>query len=288
MTARCTLNGHGFQFLFDALLNNAYAKLKRQKKKAIHPLLCPSEKFPGLHELSAQDPRPAGTFFADANAYLDLEFSDDAIASIQSVLLEEMQRARQILRECENHPQPWKVFNIPEALNAQLEELLYFARWFQCDLNPEDDALAQQVMERRIQGNVPGCSDLTTTVPLIPKVASESFEELVTRHLQALPTERWNELRAYAADSNNPNDILEAFDPDLTPERLVNECILEVSGPLMSDYLKGNYETSADKLGEVEGKPVYYINAGGFYIYEHPNGHCLQVDITLPATPPGW
>ncbi|RCK43207.1 hypothetical protein TH30_19510 [Thalassospira profundimaris] len=31
MTAKCTINGHGFQFLFDALLNNAYAKLKRQK-----------------------------------------------------------------------------------------------------------------------------------------------------------------------------------------------------------------------------------------------------------------
>lgn len=288
MTARCTLNGHGFQFLYDALSSNAFDRLKVIHNGKFHPWSWSPEKFPGLKELHAQDPRPEGVGFENPDLFLNVEFTDDAISDIQSVLLEEIEKARHNLQECEGDPQPLKLFNIPKALTSQLEELLYFARWFQCELGSDDQALAQNIMMQRLQGNVPGRSDLTTTVPLIPKVASESFKKLVTRHLQALPTERWNELRAYAADSNNPNDILEAVDPDLTPERLFNECILEVSGPLMSDYLKGNYETSADKLGEVEGKPVYYINAGGFYIYEHPNGHCLQVDITFPATPPGW
>jgi len=288
MTAKCTVNGHGFQFLYDALSSNAFDRLKIIHDGKFHPWSWSPEKFPGLKELHAQDPRSEGVGFDNPDIFLNLEFSDDAISDIQSVLLEEIEKSRKGLQECENDPQPLKIFNIPKALNSQIEELLYFAHWFQCDLNPEDEALAQEVMERRAQGNGRGRSDVITTVPMIPKAARESFKTIVSQHLQTLPNDRWEDLRSYAARSNNGNDIPEPFEPDMTPERLVQECILEVSGPLMSDYLKGTYATTALKLGDVDGKPVYYIDAGGFYIYEHPRGYCLQIDITFPATPPHW
>lgn len=291
MTAKCTLNGHGFQYLYDALSSNAFDRLKVIHHGKFHPWSWSPEKFPGLKELHAQDPRPEGVGFDNPDILLNLEFTDEAISDIQSVLLEEIKKSRQELKECENDPQPLKIFNIPEALSSQIEELLYFAHWFQCDLNPEDAALAQQVMARRIQGNEPGRTQLTTALPLVPKAARESFKTFVAKHLQALPQNRWQDLRAYSkkySDAPHKNLLPDEYDPDMTPERLVKECILEVSGPVMSDYLKGAYESTALKLGDVEGKPVYYIDAGGFYIYEHPSGYCLQIDITFPATPPGW
>lgn len=291
MTAKCTVNGHGFQYLYDALRSNAFDRLKVVHKGRLHPWSWSPEKFPGLKELHDQDPRPEGVGFENPDLFLNLQFSDNAINDIQSVLLEEIDKAREGLRDCENDPQPLKFFNIPEALNSQIEELLYFASWFQCELNPEDAALAQQVLDRRIQNDDPTRSNLTTTVPLIPKAARECFKTVVAEHLQTLPRDRWEDLRAYAknySDAPHVNLLPDEYDPDLTPERLVEECILEVSGPLMSDYLKGVYETTALKLGDVEGKPVYYIDAGGFYIYEHPRGYCLQIDITFPATPPNW
>lgn len=288
MTAKCTINGHAFQYLNDALSSNAFDKLKVIHQGKFHPWSWSADKFPGLKELDDQDPRPEGVGFDNPDIILNLEFTDEAISDIQAVLLEEIEKSRQGLQECEDDPQPLKILNIPEALNSQIEELLYFARCFQCDLRPEDEALAQEVMNRRAQGNGRGRSDVITTVPLIPKAARESFKTLVFQHLQTLPQDRWEDLRAFAARSNNGNDIPEPFEPDLTPERLVEECVLEVSGPLMSDYLQGPYETTAHKLGDVEGKPVYYIDAGGFYVYEHPRGYCLQIDITFPAAPPHW
>lgn len=291
MTAKCTLNGHGFQYLYDALSSNAFDRLKVIHHGRFHPWSWSPELFHGLKELHDQDPRPEGVGFDNPDIILDLEFTDEAVSNIQSVLLEEIEKSRQGLQECENDPQPLKIFNTPKALNSQIEELLYFAHWFQCELSPEDEALAQETMDRRMQGNAPESSQLTTALPMVPKAARESFKTVVSKHLQTLPTERWEYLRAYAkkySDAPHKNLLPDEYDPDMTPERLVQECIMEVSGPLMSDYLKGVYETSALKLGDVEGNPVYYIDAGGFYVYEHPLGYCLQIDITFPATPPNW
>lgn len=287
------LNGHGFQFLLDILNNNAFARMKTiLRKTSLAPLNWAPEKFPGLRELVAQDPRPEGTFFDDHDLMLRLEFSDEAIADIRSALLDEIGKTRDMLEADENDPRPALFFNVPGELKTQIDELLHFAFWFRAGLPEELGERATQIVNERLRSEKPDRFHLNVSDWTVPRSAREEFRKIVSGHLdQDVSPAIWQGFRQYALNApfnlaTNPTE--EDVDPDLTREALVKDALQEVSGIRIEDYMVGNFRDTARIIGLIEDMPVYYIEYGGFYVYQHPCGYLLQIDITHPIIPPGW
>lgn len=278
------LNGHGFRFLLDVLKNIVFARLEETGNTSLHPLNRALEKFPGLKELVAQDQRPECTF--------NIEFSDDAIVDIRSSLLEAILKTRDMLEADENDPRPALFFNVSGELKTQLDELLYFAFWFRAELPDDLSERATQIVNERLRSEKPDRFQLSVSDWTVPRSAREEFRKIVSGHLDRdVSDDIWLGFRQYALNApfnlaTNPTE--EDVDPDLTREALVKDALQEVSGIRIEDYMVGNFRDTARIIGLIEDMPVYYIEYGGFYVYQHPCGYLLQIDISHPIIPPGW
>jgi hypothetical protein len=222
---------------------------------------------------------------------LNLEFSDHAIADIRSALLEAILKTRDMLEADENDPRPALFFNAPKELNAQLDELLYFAFWFRAGLPEELGKRATQIVNER-RSEKPDRFLLSVSDWMVPRSAREEFRKIVSGHLDKdVSNDIWLGFRQYALGAPNnmaSNPTEEDIDPDLTREALVEDALQEVSGIRIDDYMVGNFRDTARIIGTIEDLPVYYIEYGGFYVYQHPCGFILQLDISHPIIPPGW
>lgn len=276
--AMVKLNGHGFQFLIDVLNNYALNRA--------------SEMFPGLRELVAQDPRPEGMSFDDHDLMLNLEFTENAIADIRTALLEAIGKTRAMQDADEEDARPALFFNIPKELNKQLDELLHFAYWFRAELPDDLSKRANKIADERIFSEKPDRFHLSVSDWMVPLKNRQAFCAIVSDHLtHQVSDARWQELRQWALHSPSIpacNWADEDVDPDLTRKSLVETCLQEASGIGIDDYMVGPFKDSAQVIGTIEDRPVYFITYGGFYVFEDKSGFILQLDITYPVNPPGW
>jgi len=144
-----TLNGHAFHFLRVVLQGNAFDKLKQLHNGAFHPWHWSPELFPGLKELTDQDPRPEGAGFEDADAPLTISLGDRALADIHHVLAHEAVRMSNQLAAPDDDLKIASFIDMRAGILSDLEEVLYLAHSLQADLPKELRDRAREIAEER-------------------------------------------------------------------------------------------------------------------------------------------
>lgn len=124
--------------------------------------------------------------------------------------------------------------------------------------------------------------DLT---PYREKFQAEGLKHI---HEQLTPSE-WGRYRGMAANEKNwPPGTQEILAPDITKEELVTQGTTESSGMSMCELFAAF--PSQKIIGNFDGRPIYYIEASGIYIWSLTNEAPVYLDLWLsyPAYPPGW
>lgn len=116
----------------------------------------------------------------------------------------------------------------------------------------------------------------------------EPFKAVVQAHLEALPAEEWQRLRAVGQDRWRYVGGMPPLTEPVDPETLGEEALYE-DARSFNRALTG-FEENASEIGVVEGRSVVYIAGCGIYLWApHPtDGPTMTLWITHPAYPPGY
>jgi len=118
-----------------------------------------------------------------------------------------------------------------------------------------------------------------------------AFKTIVLEHItHQLPPEEWVWLRSRASEQIAGVMPKPEADLDATPQQLVDENVFDDTLRL-GDVLKAYADRSpaAQGIGQIEGKPVYFIPSTGIYLWgPGPESNTLSFWISYPSYPPGW
>lgn len=113
------------------------------------------------------------------------------------------------------------------------------------------------------------------------------FKRLVLVHLASLDEDTWQTFRYHDALMDDRWIEPSGDSMDLTPEELVQRCVLSSSQPIANvRSVKGKWNL----IGEFDGQPIWFNSRAGIYVWsENPSAeNTLQLWLSFPAYPRGW